>query len=575
MSSSTRDIPCIDVIKSAWATFRDNLPMTLGSSAVVWLIPSVISGLVFACMVIVCIIFGDAAILQLKLDVGPEAMQQAMKALLPLASIVIVGIALYIGTFFAIFNFMSIGWKQILLTLASGKPPEFSALFDVSANGRFFWKLLITNILITSAISIGLMFLVIPGIFFALRLCLAPYLVIDRDLGPIKAMKASNELVAGYSWQIALLLLLFNVVALVAILVTKLIPILGPVLLLAVISFYSLVLAKIYLMRTEGIELQAPQFKPTAGPPPAADQAYSSPRSVSPTNNVKKSLGKTEGLREWETSGRGNETRGIVYVVSIVLILGLGAAFVYGVSVGHKEQSASSLGSGSVGTSTEQTVSDPIPGNAVAPNPVAFSLGKPEPPSDYLSATVPYTDNQMADKFVRFKVDSPLGQSKLQLEVLAPKDWRGKDVRISKQQMAKGGVHPLELAELECHSPNTSLEAWYMPASADQPVTLDQFFSDYCQSMGFSVVKHNSKPDRIEAIIKYNPKDVKPMLARITFIRVGENIFWLAGCAPESEFGNWSNVFCVAAASFSPVGYNAGLHPDVASRTSPGSEFSE
>ncbi len=574
--STNRDSPCFDVIKSTWPIFHENLLMTLGSSAVVWLIPAIISGLVLGCVVFACIVFGGAAVLQLKPDVGPNAIQQTITTtLLPLAGILIVGMGLYALTFFAIFNFMSIGWKQILLALVAGKPAKFSALFNIEANGKLFWKLLITNVLVSLAIGAGLACLVIPGVFIAVRLCLAPFLVIHRDLGPIDAMRTSHQLITGYSWQIILLFLLLNVVLSISTLFLKLSALLTLVLLVALPGFHGLVLARIYLMRTEGIELQPPQFILNADQQSAVAASYSSPPSEITTDNVNRTPPKAKGLREPETAVRGNEVLGIVCGVSIILILGLGGAFVYGVSVGQNEQAAPGLRSGSVETPTRQAGSDAIPANVVAPTPVSSSPGTPSRTSDYLSDTVPYTEAQLVDRFVRFKVDSSLGQSKLQLELLAPKDWCSKEVIISKQQMAKGALHPLELAELSCATRNTSLEAWYMPASADQAVTLDKCFGDYCQSNGFSVVAQSCKPNRIDAIIKYTPTNMKPMVARIAFIRVGYNIIWLAGCAPQSEFGNWSNVFCVAAASFSPVGYNAAIHPDVTSRTVPGSKVSQ
>ena len=575
MNSTSRDIPCLDVIMRTLPAFCNNLPIALGSSVLVWLIPTFISGIVFACLVVACIIFGGTAILHLKLDAGSDQIQQVIHALLPVIGIVIGGTALYALTFVTVFQLVSIGWEQILLALAGGERATLSALLNLHANKRWFWKLLVTNILATLAISVGFACFVIPGLFLSARLSLAPFLVIDRDYGPIDALKKSNELVTGYSWQILLLYLLLNCTFLISALFTKLLPVLGPVLLIALIAFYRLVLAKVYLLRADGVELKTPQFTPTSSSQRGAQITTSEETRPERANAMS---AKADGLRRWESSSQGNEVTGALYFVAMICILGLGGAFAAGLYFG-KSGPATSSGNGSVVTATGSSSTQPGPGAIPASEstPVLVPSGQTTPaqPSDYLSDKVPYSNDQVADNFVRFKADSPLGESNLQLELMAPKDWRGKTIIIQKQEIAKGAGHPLELAEVECDSPNTSLEAWYMWRIASQQDTLDKCFGDYCKSMRFIIVKQNKKPARIEAIVKYSLKDLKVMLARITFIRVGSNIFWLAGCAPESEFGKWSNVFCVAAAGFSPVGYNPVMHPDVVSRTIPGSEVSE
>jgi uncharacterized membrane protein len=91
--------------------------------------------------------------------------------------------------------------------------------------------------------------LVIPGIFFAVRTSFAAFLVIDEDLAPLEAMKRSNDLITGYSWQI----LLYHGLYTFANIVLGIIPVIGMVLPLASMGFFDLALAKIYLYRTEQI----------------------------------------------------------------------------------------------------------------------------------------------------------------------------------------------------------------------------------------------------------------------------------------------------------------------------------
>lgn len=60
--------------------------------------------------------------------------------------------------------------------------------------------LLIFFILYTIAVTIGLVLLVIPGIFLAVAFALTPLLIMDRRAGPIAGMRGSLKAVMGVGW---------------------------------------------------------------------------------------------------------------------------------------------------------------------------------------------------------------------------------------------------------------------------------------------------------------------------------------------------------------------------------------
>jgi len=64
--------------------------------------------------------------------------------------------------------------------------------------GRFF----LTNFLVGLIIVVGFIFLIIPGIVFAIWYTFAQYIVITQDLGPLEAIKASKKLVSGHFWPV-------------------------------------------------------------------------------------------------------------------------------------------------------------------------------------------------------------------------------------------------------------------------------------------------------------------------------------------------------------------------------------
>ena len=102
-----------------------------------------------------------------------------------------------------------------------------------------FWKYVGMKFLVTLVVLIGLILLINPGIIAALALLFATYLVIDRGLGPIEAMKESLRITKGNRWKLFLLVLaivLINIVGVLALVVGLLVSV--PVSLLAVVHAY-------------------------------------------------------------------------------------------------------------------------------------------------------------------------------------------------------------------------------------------------------------------------------------------------------------------------------------------------
>ncbi len=101
------------------------------------------------------------------------------------------------------------------------------------------WQYLVVKILTGIIVIVGLVLLIVPGIIAALALIFATYLVIDRNLGPIEALKESMRLTKGHRWNLFLLalsLILLNVLGAIALLVGLLVTI--PVSLFAVAHAY-------------------------------------------------------------------------------------------------------------------------------------------------------------------------------------------------------------------------------------------------------------------------------------------------------------------------------------------------
>lgn len=102
-----------------------------------------------------------------------------------------------------------------------------------------FWKYLGASILLALVIIAGLILLIVTGVIFGLMFMFTPFIVIERELGPIEAMKESDRLTRGHKWPLfgfAIVLVLINLLGALALVVGLLVSI--PVSTLAFIHAY-------------------------------------------------------------------------------------------------------------------------------------------------------------------------------------------------------------------------------------------------------------------------------------------------------------------------------------------------
>ena len=111
---------------------------------------------------------------------------------------------------------------------------------------RPFWKYLGASILLGLAVGIGFVLLIVPGIIFALMFMFTTFIVIDRELGPIEAMKESKRITHGHKWSLlgfSLVLVLINLLGVLALVFGLLVSI--PVSSLAFVHAYRLLAGRI------------------------------------------------------------------------------------------------------------------------------------------------------------------------------------------------------------------------------------------------------------------------------------------------------------------------------------------
>jgi uncharacterized membrane protein len=98
----------------------------------------------------------------------------------------------------AVHLIIGIGLINISLKFLDNQKPKYKDLFYYKPIINFFLASIIEGLIVIG----GFILLVIPGIFFALRLQYTCYLVVDRNLSPIEAIKTSWKITRGNAWKL-------------------------------------------------------------------------------------------------------------------------------------------------------------------------------------------------------------------------------------------------------------------------------------------------------------------------------------------------------------------------------------
>ncbi len=91
------------------------------------------------------------------------------------------------------------------LKASRGDSLEIKNMFEAF---QTYWNAVLASLLVTVIVIIGLILLIVPGIIFACKLVFTPYLVVDRKMGVIEAVKGSWNMTRGHAWKVFLIGLL-------------------------------------------------------------------------------------------------------------------------------------------------------------------------------------------------------------------------------------------------------------------------------------------------------------------------------------------------------------------------------
>jgi len=102
-------------------------------------------------------------------------------------------------------NPISYGVSFAYLKAARGDKLEIKDMF---AAFKTYLNAVLAALLVGIIVLIGFVLVIVPGIIFACKLAFTPYLVVDRKMEVIEAVKESWRMTNGYAWKVFLIALL-------------------------------------------------------------------------------------------------------------------------------------------------------------------------------------------------------------------------------------------------------------------------------------------------------------------------------------------------------------------------------
>lgn len=94
---------------------------------------------------------------------------------------------------------VTMGLLKAAVMFVDGRRPTADNLIGTA---RFFLNYLAASILYSLIVTIGLILLIIPGIYFAIRYQFFGFLIVDRGVGPLESLSQSATLTQGVKWKL-------------------------------------------------------------------------------------------------------------------------------------------------------------------------------------------------------------------------------------------------------------------------------------------------------------------------------------------------------------------------------------
>lgn len=102
---------------------------------------------------------------------------------------------------------LHLGFKKLMLDIYDQKPVSVRTIFSCFG---VLWKYVCANILYGLVVCVGMLLLVFPGIYWAIRFYLFPFFIIDKNVSITDSLRMSWRATKGSFWVIFFMITLFG-----------------------------------------------------------------------------------------------------------------------------------------------------------------------------------------------------------------------------------------------------------------------------------------------------------------------------------------------------------------------------
>jgi len=183
--NNTRSINLQALLASSFKLFREHIQFLLGLVAML-LVLAVVPGIYFDLYFSGIESFEDLDLSTLLMNDNEVSLTQRL-----------IAVALQLLEWI-----VELGVLAVFLKLIDGTP---TSVGDIFKNWDKVFAYVVATVIYGIVIVLGLILLIVPGIFFAIRLQFYSYLIIDKGLNPFEALSESYNLTRGFAFDLLIL----------------------------------------------------------------------------------------------------------------------------------------------------------------------------------------------------------------------------------------------------------------------------------------------------------------------------------------------------------------------------------
>ena len=170
---------------------------------------------------------------------------------------------------------------------------------------------------------------------------------------------------------------------------------------------------------------------------------------------------------------------------------------------------------------------------------------------------LPYTNvvsaEEMKTIFTNFRI-TPLNNKELNFEISLPNSWQSKPLEVSSEVIKNDASTQVPLAQIEPDKGNAIVEVRYL--RVPENVSLSSFVHKYADAAGYKLITRQSaqfsERNVEDALLRKPAGGFGEQLTRLTVLRKGPLVMFVASSCPEKEYEQWKRIFAAAALTFNP-----------------------